>query len=151
MASYNPVITPFPPYSCVDSPFPLPTGNHQSVLCIYESAVFLFYSLACCMFQVPHIRDIIQYLSSSDLFHFTSCQVPPWYYKWQKFHSFLWLSSIPLCVSIFFMCVCVHCIFFIHSSDKGHLGCYHTLAIISKVARNKGVHVSFQISILGFF
>ena len=36
-------------------------------------------------------------------------------------------------------------IFFIHSSDDGHLGCFHVLAIVSSAAVDIGVHVSFQI------
>ena len=48
----------------------LPTGNHQFVLYICESASFLLYSLICCIFQIPHISNIIQYLiSQSDLLH----------------------------------------------------------------------------------
>ena len=58
------------------------------------------------------------------------------------FHSFLWLSSIPLCVCV---CVCV-CLFFIHSSVSGHLfTLLHVLAIINSAAMNVEVHVSFQI------
>ena len=55
--------------------------------------------------------------------------------KMAWFHSFLWLSNIPLCVCV---CVCV-CIphLFIHSSVNGHLGYFHVLAIV-----NIGVHVS---------
>ena len=45
--------------------FPHPTGNHQFVLCICESVFFVLYSLLCCIFQIQHIRDIIQYLSFS--------------------------------------------------------------------------------------
>ena len=57
------------------------------------------------------------------------------------FHSFLWPSSIPLCV-----CVCVCVFFFIHSSVSGHLfTLLHVLAIINSAAMNTEVHVSFQI------
>ena len=40
--------------------------------------------------------------------------------------------------------VCMHHIFFIHSSVDGHLGCFHVLAVVDSAAVNIGVHVSFQ-------
>ena len=53
-------------------------------------------------------------------------------------YSFLWLSSIPLCVSTYH-------IFFIHPSVYGH---FHVLAIINSTAKNIGVHVYFPNRVL---
>ena len=47
----------------------------------------------------------------------------------------------------FFMAVCIHHIFFIHSSVYGHLGCFHVLPIINSAAMNTGAHVSFWIMV----
>ena len=58
-----------------------------------------------------------------------------------NFYSFLWLSSIPVCVH---MCV------FMHSSADRHLAYFHILAIVNNAALNIGVQVSFQINVYTF-
>ena len=49
--------------------------------------------------------------------------------------------------SILCMCTHTHHIFFTHSSGDGHLGSFHTLAIVDSAAINIGVHVPLQNSI----
>ena len=48
------------------------------------------------------------------------------------------------------VCECVYHILFIHLSFDGHLGCFHVLAILNRVAMNTGVYMSFQISVFIF-
>ena len=65
------------------------------------------------------------------------------------FHSFLGVSTIPLCVCVC-VCVCVYRIFFICSSVDRHLGCFYVLAVVNSAAMNIGVHVSFLIRVFIF-
>ena len=55
------------------------------------------------------------------------------------FHSFLWLSSIPLYI---------YHLFLSPSSVTGHLGCFHVWAVVNSAAMNIGVHVAFWIVVL---
>ena len=55
------------------------------------------------------------------------------------FHSFLWLSTIPLHI--------YKIIFFIHSFVNGHTNFFHVLAIVNSGAMNIGVHVFFWLMV----
>ena len=43
--------------------------------------------------------------------------------------------------------ICMHHIFFIHSSVNGHLGCFHILTILDSASVNNEVKVSLQIMV----
>ena len=66
--------------------------------------------------------------------------------KMKRFHSFLWLSNIPVggvCVCV---CVCTYHIFLICSSITGHLGCFYNLAIVNNAAMNTWTKVCLYLS-----
>ena len=54
-----------------------------------------------------------------------------------KFHSFLWLSSIPLWTHILSS--------FIHLSINGHWGCFHILPIVNNTETNTGCTYLFEL------
>ena len=44
---------------------PLPSGNHQFLLCIYESISVLLCLFICFVFEILHVNEIVWYLSFS--------------------------------------------------------------------------------------
>ena len=65
------------------------------------------------------------------------------------FHSFLWMSNVPLYVYKH-----THTdtyIPFVLYPFTGHLGCFCILAIVDNAALNIGVYISFQITVFVFF
>ena len=93
---------------------PLPrSGYHQfvlyslSLLWFAFLSIFLFLPLCSFVlfFSIPHISEIIQYLSFSDLFCLALYSLTPsMLLKTARFHSFVLLNNIPLYV---YVCVCV--------------------------------------------
>ena len=62
-----------------------------------------------------------------------------------KFHYFLWLGIVPLCV-------CVHAhISHLYSSVDGHFSWFHIFTMKNDATISIGVHVCFQISVFIFF
>ena len=93
------------------------TRKHYMYALIYDNLFFSFW-----------LHSVWQSLDPSMCLHMV------------QFHSYLWLSDIPLYV-------CMYHIFFFHSSVDGHLGYFHVLSIVNSAAVNIGVRVSFWVMI----
>ena len=141
----NSLYTPLT-HPCVAFTPPAPhTRNHQFVLCIYESASFLLYSLVCFTFRF-HVCDDVSYLFFSVwLISLSIISSKPIHVDANgKFSFFSWLSSIPLYICTTYIC------WYIYTSSIHLLintGFFHILATVNNAAVNIGAHIAFRISI----
>ena len=150
---------------------PSPTSLPPSTLSWYSfvKSVLWFTSLSfsppshmfiCFVSYIPHINKIVWYLSFSDVFSLASYTLAiSMFLQMARFHSFEWLSNIPLCV---YTHTHTHAHthththtyishIFIHLSVNGHLGSFHTLTIVDNVAINIKVNIPLQIYIFVSF
>ena len=113
------------PSQTLSPPLPLPPVcfvNHKIVFNVCESVYVL--QISSCVsppffFLIPHISYTVRCLLY-DLFHLVWKSLGPSMFLWIAiFHYFYGL--------VIFYCI-YYCIFFIHSSINGHLGCFHVLA-----------------------
>ena len=135
---YSASVNPRHPIHPTPSPSPLATTNLQVHdflfcgkvrLCIILDSRYKWYHM---VFVFLFLTSLGMRVSSSSML-----------LQMALYCSFLWLSSIPLCVW-----VCVYHIILIKSSVDGHLGCFHVLAIGIVLAVNMRVHVSFSRKVL---
>ena len=66
-----------------------------------------------------------------------------------RFHSYLWLNSIPLCVAVP-VCMCIYHIFFIHLSMDTLLLYLCYCKAKKDCSEHGGVHICFQITVFVF-
>ena len=113
---------------------------------------FCFIILIHLFLWIPHIGDsvlfLLWYISLGVIPSRSICVVAD-----AEFHSFLWLSDIPLCMwECVCMCVCLYTTSSLfHSPVDACLGCFHVFAVVDNAAVVIGVHVSFWISTFFFF
>ena len=139
--NWKPCTSHFPPSILHIHPYPIPSGNHQFVLCIYGSVsafsdcLFICFVLFCFFdstYKPNHMVFVFLWLISLSKMHSRPIHVV----INGKSASFLWLSSIPLyiythihiCVYMY-MCVYVyiympHLYLFIYWWTLGLLPCF---------------------------
>ena len=120
---------------------------------------FVFPSLLLCssvLFLKFHtwVKSYGIVIPQADLFPLAKCRIAPLIsLQMARFHSFWWLSNIPVCVCVC-VCVCVSECLYIYTppllypmSVNGHLGSFHDFAIVDHVAINIRVQVHLWIGI----
>ena len=123
-------------------PTPFTCGNNLFVPCVCNSCYFVMF--ICFDFQIPHMREIIQYLYFSvRLISISKIPSSSIHVATNgKISSFLWLNNIPLYMYI-------KTSLSIHLLMGTQVVCL--LAIVNNVAINIGIHISFLSGVFIFF
>ena len=103
----------------------VPLWPHEFILYIFKCGFVLFY------FYIPHISEVIGYLSFSIWFTLLSMVISR---SINISKDFILLTA----ELYFIVCVCVCTTSYL--SVDGSLGCFHVLAIINNAVMNIGVH-----------
>ena len=109
---------------------PQASGNHQSVLCIFEP-VFFFFLFLVSTHKWDHMVFVFIWLISLSIMPLSSIHVV----ANGKISFFLWLNNIPLCVCN---------VFFIHSSIHGHLSGFHIFTTVIMLQWTQGWKYLFE-------